>query len=208
MNVITLNYPNGEFTQAELAAFNGLDKVIVYLPMKEAIAKGILNFSGTRPHSSGRGKPSNLYQVASNNAPVAITALPLPQPIVETPSAQATPPVVKPEPNLPDAVILAKELDKAIQEHRPPEPIPQPVVTMELPNPSPAVVKLAPRIFAPNPAYPCPLCQKPMTEVFEESGMTVKCYNVPCDPQCNENPYGHGKNSKEAYEVAKQRFRL
>src|ERR1035437_8758081 len=111
MNVITLKYPAGEFTQAELAAFNGLEKLVVYLPMKEAIAKGILNFSGTR--ATGK-RPANLNQVSSKggevvtpeiNAPLPVPARPLAQPSVDIPPAQATPPVVKPEPNLPDAVI-------------------------------------------------------------------------------------------------------
>ena len=175
---ITLKYPPGEFTQAELAAFNGMEKLAVYLPMKEAIAKGILNFSGTR--ATGK-RPANVYQVASPNAPVPVPAtLPtqpiivatspvtlVPQSIVEIPPILLTPP----------AVIIAQALEAA----------------------------LPPRL-APNPAYPCPLCKGPMTEIPDATGVTVKCFNVPCDPQCNENVYGHGKNVKEAYEVAKQKF--
>src|ERR1035437_7637859 len=86
-----LKYPAGEFTQAELAVANGMEKIDVYLPMKEAVGKGILIKTGTRPQSSGRGKPSNLYQVADPNAPVPVPA-PLPtQTIVETPPIQSTP---------------------------------------------------------------------------------------------------------------------
>ena len=190
MNIIQLKYPAGEFTQAELAAFNGLEKLAVYLPLRLAVDNGLIVKAGTRA-TEGARRPSNLYQVASNNAPVPVPAPLTPQTMPETPPAQATPPVVNPETNLPESVILAKELDKAIREHRPPEPIPQPVV-----------------MSAPNAAYLCPLCQGPMTEIPDAEGVTVKCVNSPCDPQCHENPYGHGKNSREAYDVAKQKFHL
>ena len=46
MNITTLKYPDGEFTQAELAEFNGMEKLAVYLPLKEAEAKGILVKTG------------------------------------------------------------------------------------------------------------------------------------------------------------------
>ena len=189
MNIITLKYPGGEFTQAELAAANGMEKIAVYLPLREAIKNGTLVKKGTRPQPSGRGKPTNLYWFTGNDAPVPSPAPLPPQPIVEAPPMPSTPPVVNLEPNLPDAVILAKELDTAIREHRPPEPIPQPVV-----------------MSAPNPSYPCPLCHGPMTEIPDATGVMIKCFNVPCDPQCNENPFGHGSKAKDAYEIAKQKF--
>ena len=188
MNAITLKYPAGEFTQAEWAELNGLDKLAIYLTLKDAIEKGTVIKTGTRP--TGK-RPANLYKVADPNAPVAVTAPPIVQPIVETPPAQATPPVVNPEPNLPEAVILAKELDKAIQEHRPPEPTPQPVA-----------------LSAPNPAFPCPLCQQPMTEIPDATGVKIWCNNPdPCIPGCSENPYGHGSNVKDAYKIACEKFR-
>ena len=175
---ITLKYPPGEFTQAELAAFNGMEKLAVYLPMKEAIAKGILNFSGTR--ATGK-RPANVYQVASPNAPV-----PVPPPVPTQPVIVETSPVtlvpqsiveITPIPSTPPAVIIAKALEAA----------------------------LPPRL-APNPAYPCPLCDGPMTEIPDATGVMIRCYNEPCDPQCKENVFGHGKNVKEAYDVAKQKF--
>jgi hypothetical protein len=58
----------------------------------------------------------------------------------------------------------------------------------------------------PNPSYPCPLCQGPMTETPDATGVMVKCFNEPCDPQCKENVFGHGKNAKDAYDIAKQKF--
>src|ERR1017187_8088562 len=192
-----LKYPEhyAEFPQAELAALNGMDKAAVYIPMKEAQERGIIERTGTRPQSSGRGKPSNLYRVASNNVPVPVpaTLIPptyvetypvslVPQSIVEVTLIPLTPPAVNSEPNPPCEVIIAKELDKALQEHRPP------------------VV-----LSAPNSAYPCPLCDGPMTVTPDATGVMVKCFN-PCDPQCHENPFGHGRTAKDAYDTAKQKF--
>ena len=62
--------------------------------------------------------------------------------------------------------------------------------------------------FAPNPAYPCPLCKGPMTVIPDAGGVTVTCFNEPCDPQCHENPFGRAKTAKEAYEIAKMKFHL
>ena len=178
MNTITLKYPEGEFTQAELAAVNGIDKAAVYLPMREAIAKGILNFSGTRP--TGGKRPSNLYQVASNNAPVPVPATLPTQPIVETPLAASVPPTP----------ITSRA--EAVQQMKANGDILTPLAEKYLPS-------------APNSAYPCPLCKGPMTEIPDTTGVTVMCLNRNTCPS-TEEPYGHGKNSKDAYEIAKQKF--
>jgi hypothetical protein len=55
--------------------------------------------------------------------------------------------------------------------------------------------------------YPCPLCGLPMTVTPDSTGVMVMCLNLPCDPQCHENPFGHGKNAKDAWETAKEKFR-
>ena len=34
----------------------------------------------------------------------------------------------------------------------------------------------------------------------------IRCDN-PCDPQCHENPFGHGDNAKEAHSTLCQKFR-
>ena len=57
-----------------------------------------------------------------------------------------------------------------------------------------------------EPIYPCPLCDGPMTVTPDATGVTVTCWN-PCDPLCHENPFGHGKTAKEAYDTAKEKFR-
>lgn len=168
---ITLKYPEGEFTQTELAAFNGVEKSIVYLPMKEAQESGILEKTGTRP--TGK-RPANLYRVANINASVPAPAPLVPSSIVEAPSA----------PSAPSA------------------PLVQPVVNIA------PVAEAVPVInLVPNSAYPCPLCKGPMVVIPDDTGVMVKCYNpLPCIPGCNENPYGHGKNAKDAWEIAGEKF--
>ena len=56
-------------------------------------------------------------------------------------------------------------------------------------------------------SYPCPLCGQLMTVTPDATGVMVKCFNEPCDPQCHENPFGHGKNAKDAHETACEKFR-
>jgi hypothetical protein len=59
---------------------------------------------------------------------------------------------------------------------------------------------------APSAEYPCNLCGGPMTVIPDATGVTVKCFNDPCDSQCHENPFGHGKNAKDAWETSKEKF--
>lgn len=55
--------------------------------------------------------------------------------------------------------------------------------------------------------FNCPLCGKPMSEEPDRTGVFAVCRNEPCDPLCHENPFGHGKNMKDAWETACQKFR-
>lgn len=176
---ITLKYPKGDFTQSELATFNGMEKLAVYLSLREAVDNGTLVKSGTRA-TEGTRRPSNLYRLASNNAPVPVPALPVVQSSVDIPSMPETP-----------SVAIAEDLP--------------PVIIPFLPPLAPAAPKT--ELSAPNPAYPCPLCQGPMTEIPDATGVMVKCFNTEtCDPQCHENPYGHSTNAKAAYEIARQKY--
>lgn len=170
--VIILKYPEGEFTQAELAVFNGQEKLAVYLPMKEAQESGIIEKIGTRP--TGK-RPANVYRLAGNNAPVPVQAPVVTLPIAETPPVQSVAPVAVP------------------------------VVQVVAPVALPAVPVIN---LAPDAAYPCPLCNGPMTVTRDATGVMVKCFNpLPCIPGCNENPYGHGKNAVDAWETSKEKFR-
>ena len=60
--------------------------------------------------------------------------------------------------------------------------------------------------IAPSTEFPCPLCKGPMTVIPDATGIMVKCFNESCDPQCHENPFGHGSKVKDAYDTAKQKF--
>ena len=185
---ITLKYPDGDFTQAELAAASGVEKAAVYLPMKEAIGKGIIVLTGTRP--TGK-RPSNLYRRANSSAPVPVPA-PLPsQPIPEAPPTDSN------SPGEPFSQLSTRFDDVLMKQDMTP-----PVVN---PVPIPQLVALS----APDPDFPCPLCKEPMYVIHDSTGVKVWCNNPePCTPGCSENVEGHGKNVKDAYEVACQKFQV
>jgi len=46
-----------------------------------------------------------------------------------------------------------------------------------------------------------------MTAIQDKTGVMVTCFNVPCDPRCHENPFGHGKNAVEAHKIACDKYR-
>lgn len=54
--------------------------------------------------------------------------------------------------------------------------------------------------------YQCPLCNGVMTIKSDASGVTAICMSS-CVSTCHENVFGHGKNAKDAYETACEKFR-
>ena len=52
----------------------------------------------------------------------------------------------------------------------------------------------------------CSLCGGVMTVIPTATGVRVQCNN-PCIPTCHENVFGHGKNAKEAWETACEKYR-
>ena len=190
--LIKLKYPEGEFTQAELAAFNGVETAIVYLSLRAALAEGVLVISGTRP--TGK-RPLNVYCLstnAKNNAPLPITEVPEAKPLSSEP---LTPAIV------PEAPAIVQEVNPVPLRFMPMEvtPAETKVVAILEVTPDPVISVKATNYSAPNPAFPCPLCEGPMSETTDDTGVMLKCFNTPCDPMCHENPYGHGKNAKDAY---------
>lgn len=57
-----------------------------------------------------------------------------------------------------------------------------------------------------TPEYLCSLCGGAMDVIPDATGVKVRCNN-PCLPTCHENVEGHGKNAKDAHEVACEKFR-
>ena len=61
--------------------------------------------------------------------------------------------------------------------------------------------------------FKCPICGQPMTTIAgtqldEKDGITMVCLNpdrAACYP--HENVQGHGKNEKDAYEAACEKFK-
>lgn len=185
MTDIILKYPEGDFTQAELAVFNGQEKLAVYLPLREALAKGVVGIVGTRP--TGK-RPANVYRYRPANVDV-VTAPPAPV-IVSTPDPAPAPVEIVAAP------VAVVELVAPMA-----DPVAPIVVEAVAIKPVEPAVRLAP-----DASLPCPLCSGPMTVSRDVNGTMVRCEN-PCDPQCHENAFGHGKDVKEAYSVAGQKYK-
>lgn len=203
-----LKFPSGQFTHSQLAEHNGQTNQQVWVRYQEAIKNGIIKYVGDRKNSTGRGKPSKLYELVSGT-PQPIVASPTPPPVVVVnikPSTVPTPPslTVTPVVAEPEPVVM-----KAIM---PPEP----VIEETTPAPSPVeVLKVEPEIvpgpipksndFIPKMETPiltellCPVCNLPMYSMPQAGGISVRC-NQPLEVcKTNENPKGHGKTAKDAY---------
>lgn len=55
--------------------------------------------------------------------------------------------------------------------------------------------------------YKCSLCGGPMTAYKDATGVMLRCENTPCDPHCHETVFGHGKNERDAWETACEKFK-
>lgn len=58
--------------------------------------------------------------------------------------------------------------------------------------------------------FKCPLCEKileyiPGTQINPIDGITIYCPNMECTAY--ENVFGHGRNEKEAFEIACHKYR-
>jgi hypothetical protein len=54
--------------------------------------------------------------------------------------------------------------------------------------------------------FGCPLCGGGMTVIPDSTGVLVRCDN-PCVPTLHENVFGHGKNAKDAWETAGEKYK-
>ena len=160
-----LKYPVGDFTQSDLAELNGVAKLEVYLPLKEALEKGIIIKTGTRPTGH---RPSNVYRVSVPIQPLVVVI-----PSSAPASAPTAPPPTPP---------LASE-------------------------PGHSCPKGTDAVLKPLTLYSCPLCGGSMVVIRDQSGVWVRCHNVPCDPAVHETVFGHGKNAGAAYAIACEKYK-
>lgn len=167
----TLKYPAGEWTHAEFAEANGKTKPSVYNQLRQAIKNGTVVVCGSRS-SGGRGKPSKLYKVVNGNTPVVIPTK------VEVKSE------VPPEPVVTESVVTAtvtkpvvsKEADKKIDD-----------------------VSVLPKKHLTN--LTCPICHNKVYSWRTPTGIMVMCQQPIEICKSTENPFGHGRTEKDAYEI-------
>lgn len=204
----TLKFPNGDFTHTELAQANGKTNQQVWVAYQQAIKNGLIVFVGTR--SSGKGKPSKLWRVA-NGQPVPVVAVIVP-PVVVPP-----PVVVKPE-----NVITITEPDVVISVP-PPEPVIESLVEIKPVTPPPVpVVEPVAEIVEVITVVPvvnitskdvteleqvCPICKHKLLSIDTATGVRVWCPQPIEVCFVTENPFGHGRNAKDAYEILCEKFR-
>ena len=56
--------------------------------------------------------------------------------------------------------------------------------------------------------FKCPLCGNPMESGNDATGVVVICRKPYPECPSHEDVFGHGKNEKEAYEIACQKYQL
>lgn len=201
-DTFTLKFPTGQFTHSELATLNNRTNQQVWTQYQKAIKDGVIVFVGTRV---GKGKPSKLFQVAGPDV-VAATE---PTKVIQTVAVVAPTPkpakveTVKVEP-VKTATVSATDTTALVA-----------AVTSEPETELEEVVvedeeTVARREVEPNVRTPenmeCPICGKNCIAWDDATGVMVQC-NQPIEVcGCCENPYGHGRNEKAAYEVLCQKY--
>lgn len=202
----TLKYPAGEWTHGDFADLNGKTKPSVYNQLQEAIKTGKVVKTEKRS-AGGKGKPSQYYKVADANTVVTIAPKapePTPEKITEKSVVKSETPVeVKPEPVVIVDVVAAPVSEKIVENIT--------VSTVPASDPTPhakvePVATLAPDTHSSD--HKCPVCQKNLLTWKTQTGTMVKCLQPIEVCKSTENPFGHGRNEKDAYEtlVAKWGF--
>lgn len=189
----SLKFPSGTFTHTELAQFNGKERTKIWTEYQKAIKDGIIVCVGQRRNVSGKGKPAAVWKVADGQ----------PVPIVDKVE------VVKVEAPEPEPVVV--EMDNTVIEPLPVvEPVVAPVVTetvevVEVIQPAPMVRNLTCQVTEIDEV--CPFCKTKLLSIETAGGVKVWCpVNDWKICSCSENPYGVGRNQKDAYEVLCDKF--
>lgn len=189
----TLKYPAGEWTHGDFADLNGKTKPSVYNQLQEAIKTGKVVKTEKRS-AGGKGKPSQYYKVADANTITPKAPEPTTPKITEKSEPKSEVPVeVKPEPVVVVDVVAEPVSEKIVEKITVPTVDPTPFAKVE------PVVQVAPDTH--SVAHKCPVCQKNLLAWKTQTGVMVKCLQPIEVCKSTENPFGHGKNEKEAYET-------
>ncbi len=206
MSDITLQFPSGQFTHSELAIHNKRTNQQVWTQYQAAIKTNTIVFVGLR---TGKGKPSKLFQVAGPGV-VAATE---PTKVIQTVAAVIpTPKPVKPAKPIVPTVTPTETLSAtdtnvlvavAAVTSEPEEVELEDVTVSE--EELPIAREVEPNVRTPE-NMSCPICGKDCIAWDDATGVMVQC-NQPIEVcSCCENPYGHGRNEKVAYEVLCQKY--
>lgn len=219
-----LKWPSGEFTHTEFAQFNNRTNQSVWSVWSESRKNGILISAGERKNA-GKGKPSLLFKVNPNPpVPAVVVAAakaagtPKPAKTVKTPKT----PKVKADVVVPTEPVTVAAVESAmvpVVTIEPPalpavEPVTAPPVAEAIlevaANVEPVVntVKFnSVTISNPHPiTETCPVCKNPLMAGDDATGVMVWCSQNAEVCQTTENPFGHGKTQRIAYEVLVSRW--
>jgi hypothetical protein len=216
----SLTFPTGDFTHTELAKLNKQTNQQVWVRYQEAIKNGTIISAGSRPSSSGKGKPSKLWKVNPNPpSPVTVSA--------PAPVAAVAPVVVPTEPVVVPAVAPVVETPTTIEpapEVKLPEPTVAAAPVVETPAvEAPVIVEVARIEPATTPEKPfvlppevlkdvrtltevCPICGKPLAAMNTDTGVIVWCGQPREVCSSAENPFGCSNTDKNAYDILIAKF--
>jgi|SRR5579862_995576 len=202
MSDTTLKFPSGKFTHTELALHNGKTNQQVWTAYQAAIKDGTIISAGERPNPSGKGKASKLWEVNPNKgvATTPLTAV-APVPVVKVEPA-------KPKPITPKVLVKKPEVEApvvavVVAPTVPPVVVDEPEVELSV-KPL-AVQALTCQIETIEDK--CPFCNTPLLMVAADGRVRVWCgVNDLKVCSCSENPYGVGRNVKDAVKILHEKY--
>jgi len=216
-----IKFPANEpWTHTELAEANGVTNQKIW-PLYDKMRKTHeIVAAGSRPQP-GKGKPTGLWRLATSKAqPVpVVTVIITPEPAIPAtpPTPAVTPAVVVPT----EAIIVPTNEPKLLPESTETK-IETPVVVEVLKVEPNGVVTPSAEIDC-RPPLPvvevqkivedaqtltetCPVCGHPLVAAKDATGVMVWCHQPSEICPSSENPFGHGKDEKEAYLVLVDKF--
>jgi hypothetical protein len=179
MKIENIKYPSCEFTHSDLAAFNGTSNQKIWQAYSAAREKGIIVPTGNK-----KGK-ATYYKLAD---PSKATAGVIPSTSPAPDKTESDEPKVKSTKSVPVISIT-------------------PPVTPMIDTLRPVTVS-ASTVKTEDTEFKCPTCNTTMKSYVTSSGVMIFC-PVKDLTVCKstENPYGHGRNLKEAFTAACDKFK-
>lgn len=188
MKLEDLKFPTGEFTHTMLAEHNGVKNQAVWSAYVEARNTGVIV-------AAGKNGKATLWKLADPNAasaPVVVVNVNPNNVVAVSPSSVPSVPA-----QTLTVVVDGDEIEKEIVEKVKKKLETADELTIEDLRP---VVGL--HGIVTDTTFKCPICGSPLKACTTDTGVMVACV-VKDFTVCKstENPYGHGRNEKEAYAI-------